>query len=90
MIKADRLPNGKMIKTYWESKKGKKVQSGLMRFFPLKSHNQQKAAAEKIADRTKSRQAAARTGRRKGKGQGGERTLVLLLPTCTKVLGSWG
>lgn len=48
------------------------------------------AAAEKIADRTKSRQAAARTGRRKGKGQGGERTLVLLLPTCTKVLGSWG
>ena len=45
-IKADRLPNGKMIKTYWESKKGEKVQSGLSKFFPLKSHNQQKAAAE--------------------------------------------
>ena len=35
-----------MIKTYWESKKGEKVQSGLSKFFPLKSHNQQKAAAE--------------------------------------------
>ena len=46
LIKADRLPNGKMTKTYWESKKGEKVQSALMRFFPLKSHNQQKAAAE--------------------------------------------
>ena len=47
-IKADRLADGKMTKTYWESKKGKIVQRGLSKFFPLKSHNQQKAAAEAI------------------------------------------
>ena len=45
-IKADRHKDGKMIKTYWESEKGKIVQRALSKFFPLKSHNQQKAAAE--------------------------------------------
>ena len=45
-IKADRQADGKMIKPYFEYKLGKVVQSNLRKFFPLKSHNQQKAAAE--------------------------------------------
>ena len=45
-IKADRQADGKMIKAHFEYKLGKVVQSHLRKFFPLKSHNQQKAAAE--------------------------------------------
>jgi hypothetical protein len=45
-IKADRQADGKIIDAYFEYELGELVQSGSRKFFPLKSHNQQKAAAE--------------------------------------------